>query len=60
MLSGDSRGVANAVGAALGVRPGHVHSALLPRDKLDLVMPHYSFFCPVHVCGDICLVPGQG
>jgi len=37
MLTGDGRGVAKAVGAAVGVRPSHVHASLLPRDKLDLV-----------------------
>jgi hypothetical protein len=37
MLTGDGRGVAKAMGEATGVRPGHVHAALLPRDKLDLV-----------------------
>lgn len=37
MLTGDGREVAKAVGQAIGLRAGHVHDSLLPRDKLDLV-----------------------
>ena len=37
MLTGDNESVARAIGAAAGIEPEHIHAALLPQDKLDLV-----------------------
>lgn len=37
MLTGDNASVARAIGVAAGIELNHIHAALLPQDKLDLV-----------------------
>jgi Cd2+/Zn2+-exporting ATPase len=37
MLTGDNASVARAIGVAAGIELDHIHAALLPQDKLDLV-----------------------
>jgi Cd2+/Zn2+-exporting ATPase len=37
MLTGDNASVARAIGTAAGIELRHIHAALLPQDKLDLV-----------------------
>jgi Cd2+/Zn2+-exporting ATPase len=37
MLTGDNTSVAKAIGTAAGLEERHIHAALLPQDKLDLV-----------------------
>jgi len=37
MLTGDNASVARAIGVAAGIEVDHIHAALLPQDKLDLV-----------------------
>ena len=45
ILTGDNSSVAAGIGESAGIDAEHIHSALLPQDKLDLVMDYHPRCC---------------